>query len=66
MADFKLQRPSDLARDLGVSADWIRREAAAGRIPHIKAGDTILLNRKAVEAALLGDVADREGVQDRV
>jgi hypothetical protein len=32
---------------------WLRDEAAAGRIPHLKAGNSILCDVAAVESALL-------------
>ena len=53
MPGNQLLRPSQLARDLGVSADWIRQEVAAGRLPHVEAGDVVLLDREAVEQRLL-------------
>jgi len=37
----------------GVPAAWLRSEADAGRIPHIKAGKRILCNVSAVERALM-------------
>ena len=42
-----------MARRLGVKARWLRAEAEAGRIPHLKAGDRILLDPAAVERVLL-------------
>jgi hypothetical protein len=41
------------ARWLRVPAHWLRGEAAAGRIPHLRAGDALLCDVAAVEAVLL-------------
>ncbi len=38
---------------LGVPVAWLRREAEAGRVPHLKAGDRMLFNPKATERALI-------------
>lgn len=42
----------DLARRLRVLPKWLRDEADAGRIPHLKAGRQRLFNLAAVEATL--------------
>ena len=34
-------------------ADWLRAEADAGRLPHIKAGDRYLFDPETVERLLL-------------
>jgi excisionase family DNA binding protein len=39
---------ADLARRLRVSAAWIRAEADAGRLPHVRAGSQRLFNLRAV------------------
>ena len=41
------------ASRLGVPAKWLRAEAAAGRVPCLRAGRRLLMNPQAVEAALL-------------
>lgn len=41
-----------LSRRLTVPARWIREEASNGRIPHIKAGSSLLFNLGAVERIL--------------
>jgi hypothetical protein len=41
------------ARWLHVPARWLRDEADAGRIPHLKAGRAVLCDVSAVEAVLL-------------
>lgn len=38
---------------LGVPAAWLRAEADAGRIPHLRVGRRMLLNPQAVERVLL-------------
>ena len=38
---------------LGISAAWIRTEALAGRLPHIRVGRRLMFNIPVVEAALI-------------
>lgn len=38
---------------VGVPKAWLRQEAEAGRIPHLRAGRTIMFNIETVEKALL-------------
>jgi hypothetical protein len=53
-----------LARELKVSQLWIRREAEAGRLPGIKAGNgRFIFSRKAVERALLERAEKSEAAQ---
>ncbi len=49
----KLIDAVELADRLGLSAKWLRREASAGRIPHLRAGDRTLYNVDAVERELV-------------
>ena len=42
-----------MARRLRVSVRWLRSEAEAGRVPHLKADRAILFDPDAVESALL-------------
>jgi len=42
-----------MAHCLGVPQTWLRQEADAGRIPHLKAGSRYLFNPKAVEPLLI-------------
>lgn len=54
----------DLADCLKLPADWIKGEADAGRIPHIKIGKRYRFNRDAVICALAEQAAKTgEGVQ---
>jgi len=41
-----------VSRKFGVPVKWLREEAEAGRIPHLKAGNTLLFNYEAVEECL--------------
>jgi hypothetical protein len=50
-----------MARLVGVPAAWLRAEADAGRIPHLKAGKVLLFDPDTVERILL-ERAQREGV----
>ena len=52
MPNDQLALPTQLASELKLSAEWLRQEARAGRLPHLPAGDTILFNRDAVREAL--------------
>jgi len=45
------QRPlrlAEMSRAIGVKSDWLRQEAEAGRIPHLRAGDAYLFDRDTV------------------
>jgi len=46
-----------IAANLGVPETWLRAEVASGRIPHLKAGRKLLLNREVVERVLLARAA---------
>lgn len=54
---------SSLARMLRVPASWLRAEAEAGRLPHLKAGTRLLFDADTV-ARVLRDRAATEGVAD--
>jgi hypothetical protein len=41
------------AAHLGVPASWLRAEAEAGRVPHLKTGRQVLFHPPTVEQALL-------------
>ena len=47
-----------MARRLGVTQQWLRTEANAGRIPHLRAGRRHLFNPDAVEAAIAEQAAE--------
>ena len=59
-----------MARRLRVPARWLRREAEAGRLPHLRAGAQFLFNAEAVEnmladrAALPRDSASEDRAGD--
>jgi hypothetical protein len=42
-----------MARELRVPVRWLRAEAEAGRIPHVKAEQVLLFDPETVEAVLL-------------
>ena len=42
-----------MARRLHVSVSWLRDEAAAGRLPSVRAGDRFLFDAELVERLLL-------------
>lgn len=46
-----------LARRLKVAVAWLRDEADAGRLPHVKAGKRYLFNDEAVRQSLLDRAA---------
>lgn len=41
-----------LSRRLGLPAAWIKAEAEAGRLPHLRAGRQMMFNPEAVERVL--------------
>ncbi|MGD8453218.1 MAG: hypothetical protein PVJ57_15475 [Phycisphaerae bacterium] len=45
------------AARLGVPAAWLRAEAHAGRVPHLRVGRRLLFNPAAVETVLLDRAA---------
>lgn len=52
---------------LGVRADWLKEQAQAGRIPHLKAGRVLLFNPEAVIPVLAEMAArGREGATDEI
>ena len=52
----------ELARRLPVSKRWLQREAIAGRIPSLRAGNRRLFNQDAVRRALAERAALFAGV----
>lgn len=44
---------SKLSAICGLSETWLRDEANAGRIPHLKIGKRVMFNPDAVERALI-------------
>jgi hypothetical protein len=55
-----------MARRLGVTQDWLRTEAEAGRVPCLKADRRLLFNPTAVQADLAVKAARvRQGVHDK-
>jgi hypothetical protein len=57
----KLLPLGPMARRLRLPAKWLRQEAEAGRIPHLKACKVLLFDPEVVERVLL-ERAQREGV----
>jgi hypothetical protein len=57
----KLLSLTQMATRLQVTAKWLRDEAEAKRIPHLKADSRLLFNPEAVEAVL----ARRAGLTER-
>lgn len=57
MSDARVSEPflplRQTATRLGVPAAWLRSEAQAGRVPHLRVGRRLLFNPEAVEAVLL-------------
>jgi hypothetical protein len=53
-----------MARRLHVPATWLRGEAEAGRIPHLKAGSRLLFDAQTIERLLL-ERARQEAADDR-
>ena len=51
--EIRLLPLGSMARLVRVSARWLRAEAEAGRIPHLKAGTVLLFNPEVVERLLI-------------
>lgn len=47
----------ELAKELGLTRTWLRREAQRGTIPSIRAGKRLLFSVAAVRAALAAQAA---------
>lgn len=43
----------------GLSVAWLKAEAEAGRIPHLRAGRRLLFDAEAVEAVLIQRASER-------
>jgi hypothetical protein len=50
-----------MARRLGVSTKWLRAEAEAGRVPHLRAGDQLLFVPKVVIAIVAARAGQPQG-----
>jgi excisionase family DNA binding protein len=53
-----------LARRLGVTQRWLRDEADAGRVPHLRAGSRYLFSPTAVEEVLADRAAGKGDTGD--
>jgi hypothetical protein len=51
--DPRLLALSAMARRLRVTTKWLREEAEAGRVPHLKAGPALLFDPVLTERVLL-------------
>jgi hypothetical protein len=66
MDQAKLLPLSQVARELRVPVKWLRDEALAGRVPHLRAGTQFLFDLEALTDVLAkrarsnGSAADRE------
>lgn len=52
------------ATRLGVTQSWLKEEAIAGRIPHLRAGRRLLFDVEFVAALLRDRARSKEGVPD--
>ena len=55
-----------LSRQLGLPAAWIKVEAEAGRIPHLRAGRRLMFNSDAVERILIDRARQQAGKSEPV
>lgn len=51
---------TDLSLRLGLSESWLKTEARAGRLPHLKTGRRFMFHVQTVERALLERSEQRE------
>ncbi len=50
---LKLLSLAKMARELGVSKDWLRDEVEANRLPAVKAADAVLFHPPTIERLLV-------------
>jgi excisionase family DNA binding protein len=48
-----LLEAEDVARYIGMTADWVYREVRAGRMPHIRLGRYVRFRRESIDAWLV-------------
>jgi len=53
-----------MARKLGVRTSWLRSEAEAGRIPHLRAGDRLLFVPDVIVSLLAERASQSEGCDE--
>ena len=51
-APDRLLEAEDVARYIGMTADWVYREVRAGRMPHIRLGRYVRFRRESIDAWL--------------
>lgn len=49
----RLLEADDVARYIGMTADWAYREVRAGRMPHIRLGRYVRFRRESIDAWLV-------------
>lgn len=59
--ELDLRQVSAAARVLGVPQGWLRQEALAGRIPHLRAGSRIIIHLPTVRQILCDRAASQAG-----
>ncbi len=52
VAPSRLLEVDDVARYIGMTADWVYREVRAGRMPHIRLGRYVRFRRESIDAWL--------------
>jgi len=52
-APGRLLEADDVARYIGMTADWVYREVRAGRMPHIRLGRYVRFRRESIDAWLV-------------
>ena len=60
----QLLKAGPTARKLGVPVSWLKAEAEADKIPHLKAGRVFLFNPDVVEQVLV-ERASKGGIMNR-
>lgn len=61
--ELKLLPTGPMARRLRVPVKWLRSEAEAGRIPHVKADNVLLFHPETVENLLVQRARTAKGVR---
>jgi excisionase family DNA binding protein len=61
----RLLETEDVARYIGMTADWVYREVRAGRMPHIRLGRYVRFRRESIDAWLVARERGAAAVRTR-
>jgi len=64
IVEKQLLKAGPTARKLGIPVSWLKAEAGAGKLPHIRAGKILLFDPQKIERILIKR-AQVEGVSNK-